>query len=572
MVGLASTAQAFAAPTFSTVDVTAPGHAQVTVTTDAPYVAAWLRSTTLSVRVTDPVFVPTASGEAAFDLETWGVDSAQVMARGCETADVTACDPIVLSPAFVPTTVDPDITWPADDTVGAGDAYTPTVADPNGGGSLVAVYQGQRTLLDPGNPVILPLTAEGASSISVLRCSSLAPNVCRPTGLTHPVEVNRVLAAYGHSTPSNFNADVAPLTLAFEVQEGLTQSFTFDWQVTTWAGVDVPEVGGVVDNLTPDGNGRMATPVDVSALPDGQYRILGRLSYSDSSFGEVGRGLTMGSFTIDRVAPKLGSAAFSSPSLYPYKDGFLDNVSLEIRGADGNTTVRVRVTDQDAVLVRSMSKAVQGQRADFTWDGTDGSGQTLPAGTYTMNAYSLDAAGNTSAPATWTVTVVRQRLSWTRFVHTYTASETLTQVHVGTCSSVVKPSSYRWKGSIELQSESKCNRSGAPAVAESIHSAPLPAGIGTIVAGGVKMSVYGGSPIDRLSDATMWVRNGSGSWRPPFTLDQHVDWHPFSLNHVAVLLGPAHRLTWRVRVDHNSDKYSLGSVKLDVNVASLVAE
>lgn len=570
MIGLASPAHAYATPTFSDVDVSTPGHAKVTVTTDAPYVSAVLRSTTLNVRIGDAALVATTNGEASFDLETWGVDSAQILARGCQTADLNACDPFVLSSAFVPSTVEPVVTWPADDTVGADDVYSPDVADPEGGGQLFAVWSGQRTAIAPGAANVLPLATEGAGSISVLRCSAFASNVCLATGLTHPIEVNRFLSAYGYVASSYVNPDVTPLGLTFAVQEGLTQPFTFDWHVTTWAGALVADVGGVIDNLPANASGLIGAQPDVSALPDGKYKIFGRLSYTDPSFGEVGRDLTIGSFTIDRAAPVLGTTTFSSPSLYPYKDGFLDNVSLDVREAEANAAIRVRVTTQDAVVVRTMSKRVESKSADFRWDGTDGSGQMVPAGVYTMSVYAIDGAGNRSVPADWTIKVVRQRLSWSRFAHTYTASETLTKVNVGSCSSVIRPSSYRWNGSIELQSGSKCSRSGAPSVAETIHSVVLPAA-GDIVAGGVKFNLYGGSPIDRLSDGTMWLRNGTGSWRDPVALDQHVDWHPFSLNRVALLLGPGHRLTWRVRVD-NQDKYALGSVRVDMNVASLVAE
>jgi len=570
-LSLAAPAVALTTPTFSAVDTSTPGHAKVVITApDATYVAYWLRSTTLNVRVSDPVFAATANGEAAVDLETWGVDSAQVMARACTDQDYATCDSIVLSEAFAPTTVNPVVTWPEDDTVGALDSYEPEVSDPDGGGTLVAVWGSVRTVLTPGTPVALPLATEGVGTIKVLRCSAFAANVCQPTGLTHAIEVNRVLSGGGQASPDYLNPDTAPLVLQLGVSEALDQTFTFQWHVANAAGDVIPGVGGVIENLTANGSGLFQSEVDVSAVADGKFTLLGRLSYTDADFGEVGRNVSLGNFILDRVAPAVGSTTFSSPSLYPYKDGFLDNVTVDFADAENYAAARVIVTDENAAKLRTLSRPVDSHRAHFVWDGQDGSGNVVPAGTYTMTAYAFDAAGNTSTPRTWTVKVVRQRLVWTTFDHTYTAAGTLTQVHVGSCSAVVKPSSYRWKGSIELRSDSKCNRSGAPAVAETVHSVSLPAG--TFVAGVVDLNVYGGSTIDRLSEATMWVRNGSGSWRSPVTLDQDVDWQPFRLNHVALLLGPAHRLTWRVRVDRNSDKYSLGKFKVHMSVGSLVAE
>lgn len=570
MVGLAAPAQAFAAPAFSAVDVSTPGHARVAVSTDAPYVVAWLRSTTHSVRVTEPVFVPTANGEAAFDLETWGVDSAQVMARACADTAFANCDPIVLSGTFVPSDAAPSITWPGDDTVGAADVYSPDVADPEGGGLLVAVWKAERTVLDPGAAVALPLASDGAGSITVQRCSALAPTLCRSSGVTHEIEVNRVLEADGQLGPRYVNPDTAPLILQLHTLEGPAQTYTFDWQVADTAGVVVPGVGGIVENLIPDADGRFQAGIDVSALPDGLYSLVGRLAYTDPDFGEVGRHLDLGQFVIDRAAPAIATITFSSPSLYPYRDGFHDTVAVFFGGAENNTTARVRVTNADGLLLKKVSRSVQAMQAKFFWDGKDSSGTVVPAGTYTISADAVDAAGNQSVARTWTVTVKRQRLAWTTFNHTYPAVQTLDQVHVGSCSAVVKPSSYPWKGSIELRSASKCYRSGAPAVAETVHSVLLPAG--TFVTGSVVLSVYGASTIDRMSEAKLFVRNGSGTWRAPRIVDQFLGWHPFDLDNVRQLLGTTQRLTWRVRLDRHQDKYALGSFKVQFSGGYLVAE
>lgn len=250
MVGLASPAQAFSTPTFSDVDVSTAGHAQVTVTTDAPYVAAWLRSTTLMVRVGDPGFVQTTNGEAAFDLGTWGVDSAQVMARACNDATFTSCDPIVLSEVFTPATVDPQITWPGDDTVGAVDSHSPEVADPEGGGQLFAVWAGQRTAIAAGAANVLPLASEGAGTVSVLRCSAFASNVCVPTGVSHAITVNRRLSAVAGTTPLWISPALgAQLRPVLTVQEGLAKPFTLEWTLVDAGGQPVNGASGVADGL-----------------------------------------------------------------------------------------------------------------------------------------------------------------------------------------------------------------------------------------------------------------------------------------------------------------------------------
>ena len=123
-----------------------PGHVTGTVTTDAPFVLVQLRDEGGS-HVPDPHYIDNPSGEIQFDLEAWGYTSdappaypLQVVAAACSTARSADCSPPVDSATFQVHDVVPAVTFPTDGTLVAGQDYALSVADPQGGGSLRAIW------------------------------------------------------------------------------------------------------------------------------------------------------------------------------------------------------------------------------------------------------------------------------------------------------------------------------------------------------------------------------------------------------------------------------------------------
>jgi hypothetical protein len=569
LVGLASPAQAYATPTFSDIDVSTPGHAKVTVTTDAPYVVAWLRSTTLNVRVGDPAFVSTTDGPATVDLETWGVDSGQVMVRDCQTADVTACDPIVLSPAFVPSTVDPVITWPADDTVGAADVYSPEVADPDGGGQLLAVWSGQRTPIAAAADNALPLTTEGAGTVTVLRCSAFAANVCAATGVSQALTVNRRLSAVADATPVWISPALgAHLEPVLTAQEGLANPFSLEWTVVDASGTAVDGASGLIDGLDADDQGRVHPSLDMAGVPDGTYGLRGRLFYVDPEFGEVSFTLPQLPFTLDRVAPSVSSITFSSPTVYPYRDLYQDHADAIVVSSETGARLRLNVTDAQNALVSTQTATMEQGRRVLPWSGHQTNGGYLAAGTYTMTMTVRDAANNVVS-ASHAITVVHERIHKIRITSpAYTATSTLKEIRAGACSQVVRPASRKWAGSLELRSNGKCQRTAAASTVRTIHSVKLPE---LALYSTITLSTYGGSSVGARGSVDLRYEYIWGTWGPSDREYGDLGWHVGPRGYAKRHIGDDRTFTWQLSANGGSH-YDVKSFTLDILGYELVPE
>ena len=100
--------------------------------------------------------------------------------------------------------------------------------------------------------------------------------------------------------------------------------------------------------------------------------------------------------TVDTTDPVLTSATASTNLISPNGDGKRDSVAFAF-AATGATQWAVRVADAAGAVVRSVSGT--GDRATFTWNGTNDAGSPVPDGRFTAALIASDPAGNASSRA-----------------------------------------------------------------------------------------------------------------------------------------------------------------------------
>lgn len=565
----AAPAQALAAPTFSTIDASTPGHARVTVTApDSAYVAAWLRSVNQGIDVGAPVLVPVSEGVASFDFETWGLATGVVQARPCSGATTDTCGAYVSSGWFTATDVKPVIAFPADDTIGPGQPYIVDAVDPDGGGLLTADWFGTRSTLTPGGStdVALPIDAYGAVRID--RCSTVVPSLCRATGIQRTVWVNR---KFSYQVTNHNLGQVNPglgtkLRPLISTDEG--SSYTFDWHVEDAVSHEqVPGLSGSTTGLNPDGPGGVQPEVDVSGLNvDKAYTLIGALSWSLPDYGDFVTAPLHFSFVVDTVAPGSPTLSTSRATVYPAQDGYADKVTLTVGKQQGaGNVVLVKVSNSAGEVVREFRSSRDDATVAFPWSGTDGSGHRVPAGGYTIKATVTDRAGNTSTPAMGTVTVIRQRLASRTFNHTYSARSVLTKKWVGACSTLASPSKRGWSGSLGFYSNSKCSRTVDASVVDGLFVARVPA---AFAYRNLTISTYGGAAREaNRSVAYVLYRRRDGDFSSPGLMLPGVGTHAGPTVGGARYVYPDRSIGWDV-VNIKGSRYDVKSftVKLDYTV------
>ena len=524
---LAAPAQALVAPTFSAIDSSTPGHASVTVTApDSAYVAVWLTYGWSGVNLGAPTFVATSGGQASVDLETWGLETGAFKAAPCGGDTIATCGPGVLSTSFTATDVQPVITFPSDNTIGPDQPYIVDAVDPDGGGLLRAEWLNTSTTLIRGGSaeVVFPFDSGGA--LTIYRCSSASPGVCRSTGISHTVNVNRqfTYSVDDHQLGSinpGLGTRLAPAISTWESAD----SFTFDWHVEDAASHEpVPGVAGTVSGLHAKA-GLIHPLVDPSALTvDKAYTLVGALSFSAPDFGDFVTAPLRFSFVIDTTAPSLPTISTSGRTLYPYRDGYQDKVTLTVGKQPGaGNTLLVEVVNSAHETVRTFRSSRTDAKLAFGWTGTDDSGHRVPAGTYTIEASVTDRAGNRSATALASVRVIRQRVVSKVFKRTYSAAGTLEDSYVGKCSTLARPSSRGWAGSLGYYSNSKCSKTFDDSVVSTTHVARMPA---ALTYGDLNITVYGGAT--RLATrhiAYLSYFNRAHDWGKGRMLEPGTGWH-----------------------------------------------
>ena len=566
MVGLASPAQAYATPTFSDVDVSTPGHAKVTVTTDAPVVAVWLRALPTNTNVAPAVRKATTAGSATFDLETWGVSSAVVVAQACP--DSGACETAVVSEPFTPTDVDAVVTWPADDTVGPNDIYTIQVSD-LGGGALFTLWGGKRNGVTHMGSGVVPLSSDGSGQIEVLRCSSTATTLC-VTKASHSVSVNRVL------TPTVANQQLGYLSPAdgdlvrpvLHVTEG--QDFTFTWKFKRDGSGSPAPLTGTFTGLTADSSGNIRPTIDPAGLTDGYWTLTGTLSYDDPDYGHIASADLVWSAKLDSTDPVIRSMWVSSDTVLPYKDGYRDEVIFRANYGDQEYAKSwIEILDSSGHVLRTGRASESYDVSAFHWNGRDSDGNIVPEGAYHARAWRIDDAGNTVHRNSATVRLVRKKLVDRTFTRRVSAAGSMTDKFVGRCSRLSQPSDRGWSGSLGYYSNAKCHGTTRASIVATVHAARMPRAVSY---GFAKVTVYGGAASSApRSIAYLHHLGVDGVWSNPKMLRPNLGDHPGQTVGGQYYIFPDRYLVWSC-FNVKGSRYDIRSFTVRVPYRALVPE
>lgn len=499
------------APNVSALDLSVPGHVSGTVTSTAPWVAVTTGS--------ESAVLPTSGGDVAFDLTTWGLSSATLQVYACTYATGADCSQAVLIP-FTPTDTVPEITWPADRTVGSTQEIALTIDDPDGGGELVANWLGNpgRYALDRNGTTILDLP-DGSADLEVVRCDADDWSTCSSFTPVQEValSVRRTTQAEISVAPGNlyngsvstaqptvnrvvntFQAEVVPYTLAWHLESG---------------GV---EVAGTADSQTGSTSAAGAVPFAVGGegVADGTYAIVGTLTLHLPEYGDVIAATTGGSVTIDRTAPTYTSRTQSRTKIFPYVNayGYSATVRWEFTGVSGNPTGNViEIRASNGSLVNRV-KLERSSPDDPTWQASwtgrsSATSKPVAAGTYSGTL--LDAAGNPGPGVGW-VTVSDKKLVYKTFRKKVQASGSTVGKYVGTCSTLKRPV-RGWVGSQGYYANTKCGTQTSKASeVNTVHEMKLPAAVKYLE---IRVETYGGSALSKPgSRGVVAYLENTGKW------------------------------------------------------------
>jgi hypothetical protein len=164
--------------------------------------------------------------------------------------------------------------------------------------------------------------------------------------------------------------------------------------------------GTVVATIPVTGNGLYEVSLPQYAVGTRQFSA----EYSgDASFDPSASATE--TLTIAADVVEASGIGVSATSLYPYKDGYRDTVT--IRGTrDEPASVAIRITSPTNRTVKTAAVSMGGGAYSVTWNGRNSSGKALAAGRYTVVQTLTDDAG-TKRSVTSHVSVSAKRLYYT---------------------------------------------------------------------------------------------------------------------------------------------------------------
>jgi outer membrane protein OmpA-like peptidoglycan-associated protein len=162
------------------------------------------------------------------------------------------------------------------------------------------------------------------------------------------------------------------------------------------------ERGEIVKEFSGNGNPRQeylwdGFSTDGRPLPDGRYRGKLRVVYEKGDISEAYSRY----FTIDTQYPRI---TIESPyTLFsPDNDGLKDGFRVSQKGSEEEQWTGT-ISNQRGETIREYQW--KGLPVDFSWDGTDGSGNRVPDGSYSYRISAVDKGGNSTEQVIEDITV-----------------------------------------------------------------------------------------------------------------------------------------------------------------------
>lgn len=455
-------------------------------------------STAPVVRFTAPGLskdVPVVAGVATTVLATYGLaGQAGIRAAACE---VGVCSSSSSNLALTVSNPAPVLTAPASGALVTG--ATMTAAATARGGAVAFTVDGIRRALDATPPysTALPVAslADGQHTLGSYLCNATG-SVCdsKHPSPTRTFTVGRHLhPSIASISPSRFSPNTDHRRDSTTVSYRLDQTQKVAVTVQNAAGTRV--VNRLLGSTLSAGshtwvwNGRTSAGATAAS---GTYKV-SLVTSRLLSNGQTLRGLATHPVVVDLVRPSITSTSASPATVYPYVDRYKDTTKVSFRLSEPVSRVQMRVYNRYGSLVRIVATGARptAGATTVTWNGRNGAGAGVPAGSYTYRLETVDVAGNERITPAYSIAVSSKKLVARTGSKVVSAYGSVHDLFIGDCSSLYHPGRTSWADSIGYYSDWDCSSTYAgDDLAAASHQYTLPAAVRY---GTVRVAAYGGS-------------------------------------------------------------------------------
>jgi flagellar hook assembly protein FlgD len=390
---VATSAFAVGEPT-TTPTITAPtsgaqvaGNVAITASSTAPSVQFSLDATPIGSPVT------VASGTASTSWATWGLangsshtwTAADCNGSGCNATQSTGVTVTVNNAT-------PVLTAPTNGAI-ADRTITLTATAPGGGirfsvdGSVVG-FDGTA----PYAFVVAGPLGEGTHTAAAQACDATGSTCAGPsTSASFTVQALHPKVSSVSPNPFSPNNDGRRDTATFRISLQGYQNVQYEIQNANGQTVEGPHFRGVLSpgtrtfHWTGKNNARRA-------VVNGTYFVV--VTTSAKRGGATLHGLAKASVRVDRVGPRFSAAVGNGATIYPARDGYLDDFHPRVTVNEGGG-LWLEIYSASGAKVREIARSHGGKGTfTFTWSGRDARGVAVPSGTYRYFFKAQDGAGN----------------------------------------------------------------------------------------------------------------------------------------------------------------------------------
>jgi hypothetical protein len=395
------------------------------------------------------------------------------------TDAATAAEPIVTFPALT--------RWnPADQD------YVIRVDDAGGDGVLKVARLGTEPMVEIPHEgdVAIEFPNDGPTAVVVYRCATTADTYCSQVARSpslYPYRSIYVSALWDTVGPVDAFGGPERLPVQFSVwpsDETPPTEFELTWSLVA-AGSPTPLAEGKLTLKDSD--------YFTLAVPDGlangvSYYLRQDVSATVTDYGPL-TGSRVQAVRYDDQAPAV-PVTITRQDWYPENDGYLDDNEVRAKLTERVFRRGYEVLDATGKVVAS---AVQNDLYDGTKILKYGIPGKIPAGRYRVRLFGVDLAGNRGVGYSPWFTKHDEKIQDVRWRHRFRAGATMVDKLVGRCSTLAKPGTHGWKGSIGLLSQTRC-RVPSQSVVATLHVLPLPRTTKAArFRGPVEVRLYGGA-------------------------------------------------------------------------------
>jgi len=380
------------------------------------------------------------------------------------------------------------VTWPSVTAFNpTATSYTFHVEDPSGVGVLHAKwgvhYYVPSVPVPHSGDVTMTFPDDQTSTIKIYRCVS---SDCVKVAESPTLNVKRdnnlgiVLdeSIYGPSQPIAADVYVDPFL----------EPLTTQWRIVPYEDQEGEALASGDVVLT--ANWTTFHP-PISSLPTGHYAIVVENEQDTEDFGHL-TGYASTELRID-AETSLKFTRNKPLSFYPAKDGYQDQVELPVASPEYLNRARLTVVAADGSTVYSRSMGGWSPDDPVVFTGRE-TGHVIAPGTYRLVVTAMDYQDNVATATSPPITVFGGQLHKLTFRKTVKASKAVVDKYVGACSTLRKPATRGWKGSLAYLSQTRCRRPDDSVVATS-NGLKVPVlkrpDVGSY--GRLKLTMYGGA-------------------------------------------------------------------------------